>query len=116
MEVFIFLKMGGSIQRITIVPIDVADSTEARKLFADADVSKCKCFLEEDRQRLLGIVERGFGDFDTFNQMIRQMFQSRFDTQILSLKSNGSLKVESERMPCITEDSIGTDLVQPYKE
>ncbi len=30
-----------------------------------------RCFLEEDRERLLGIIEEGFGDYAAFNILVR---------------------------------------------
>ena len=30
-----------------------------------------KCFLDDDRHRLLGIIETGFGDYDAFNTLVR---------------------------------------------
>ena len=68
MEVFVFLKMGGSIRRITIIPIELKDEKIARSKFEEVDVSKCKCYLEKDRQKLLGIVEKGFGSYEAFNK------------------------------------------------
>jgi hypothetical protein len=111
--------MGGSIQRITIIPIGIADSTEARSLFANADVSKCKCYLEADRQRLLGIVERGFGSFAAFNQMIQVMFQTRFKTVAISSKSQKSINKQTEKIS-FKEDAASavseTSSIQPYAE
>ena len=33
-----------------------------------------KCYREGDRQRLLAVVEAGFGDFDGFNRIVRGIF------------------------------------------
>ena len=57
--VFVFLKMGGSIDRITVLPIDVQENHQLSDMFDDVDVSACKCFKEADRHRLLGIIEHG---------------------------------------------------------
>ena len=46
--------MGGSIERIQVVPIGMADETAAKLMLANVDVSKSQCYLESDRQRLLG--------------------------------------------------------------
>ena len=54
-----FLKMGGSIERITILPIDVAEDQDAQRMFEHVDVSTSRCHLESDRQMLLGVVEQG---------------------------------------------------------
>ena len=36
-------------------------------------MSKCKCHAESDRQKLLSIVQQGFGDFESFNAIIREV-------------------------------------------
>lgn len=76
-EVFTFLKMGGSIDRITLIPIDVDEKKDVKTLFDDVDVSTSRCYKEDDRQRLLGIVQTGFGNFDQFNTIVRDVFHQR---------------------------------------
>ena len=49
----------------------VAQSHAAQEKF---DVQRAKCYLEDDRQRLLGVIETGFGDLDIFNHLIRVTF------------------------------------------
>ena len=39
--------------------------------------SQAKCFLAKDRQRLLAVIEAGFGDFREFNKIVRNIFASR---------------------------------------
>ena len=83
MEVFVFLKMGGSLQRVTILRIEAGDEDDHRHdydeldMFDKVDVRKCACSLETDRQRLLGIIEHGFGEFDDFNDIVQQVFKER---------------------------------------
>ena len=50
-------------------------------------MQKCKCFLEADRQKLLGIVEQGFGDFDLFNNMVRHVFDAGMSAKVISRKT-----------------------------
>eukprot|EP00398_MALV-I-01_sp_L67-1_P000640 gene640-207_t len=85
MEVFVFLQMGGSIHRVTVIAIDVEDEQEAMSSFEVADINKCKCYLESDRNKLLGIVQQGFGSFEKFNEVIRQVFQERMFKERISL-------------------------------
>lgn len=79
MEVFVFLKMGGNIERVTVVPIDMKSDKEALKIFHDVDVSKCDCYSEEDKQKLLNVVETGFKSFDAFNDIVRFLFTERVE-------------------------------------
>merc|ERR1712150_168276 len=85
MEVFVFLKMGGSTQRVTILPIGMDDENEAMDIFDNVDVSKCKCHLEQDRQRLLNIVKQGFASFEDFNETVRCLCNERL-TQSITIK------------------------------
>eukprot|EP00398_MALV-I-01_sp_L67-1_P000641 gene641-208_t len=85
MEIFVFLQMGGSIHRVTVIAIEVEDEHEAMSSFEVADINKCKCYLDSDRNKLLSIVQQGFGSFDKFNEAIRQVFQERMFKERISL-------------------------------
>ena len=60
MEVFTFLRMGGELDRIVVIPIGWND-VSAKASFEEVDVMEAKCFLESDRQRLWAIIESGEG-------------------------------------------------------
>ena len=77
MEVFVFLKTGGSTQRITVLPIGMADDAAENNMFAKTDVRKCECYLDTDKQKILRIIKKGFGSYDAFNQNVRRMFKER---------------------------------------
>ena len=102
MEIFTFLMMTASTDdlgrkrfaddRIDVIAISRKDGTAAdpqqwrqqsRRLlaeqFKDFDAAKAQCFKAEDRQRLLGVVESGFGDFQEFNKLVRSIFRSRLE-------------------------------------
>ena len=79
MEVFVFLKMGGSTDRITILPIGMSEE-EARRRFSELDVEGCGCFKESDKQKLFAIIEQGFGNFASFNQAVRRVFSERLQS------------------------------------
>lgn len=83
-EEFTFLKMGVSTDRITLVPIDVDEEQNLETLFDHVDVSQSKCYKEGDRQRLLAIVQTGFGNFEQFNGIIRNVFRDRVMASIYS--------------------------------
>ena len=57
------------------------DPTEARRVltegFATFDAGKAQCFLAKDRERLLAVIEAGFGDFDDFNRVARSLLVGR---------------------------------------
>eukprot|EP00746_Dinoflagellata_sp_MGD_P157652 gnl/MRDRNA2_/MRDRNA2_86275_c0_seq2.p1 gnl/MRDRNA2_/MRDRNA2_86275_c0~~gnl/MRDRNA2_/MRDRNA2_86275_c0_seq2.p1 ORF type:complete len:495 (+),score=55.37 gnl/MRDRNA2_/MRDRNA2_86275_c0_seq2:197-1486(+) len=75
MELFIFIKMGGSVDCVDVLPIE--DSREeALERISQFDAQEAKCFVPDDRQRLLAIIESGFGNFDVFNSLVRQMLTS----------------------------------------
>ena len=86
-EIFCFLRMGGSRDRITVVPVlDATDDGDtgleaataaAMARFALFDVANARCAMVEDTQRLLACIEMGFGKYEPFNQLVRQTFQDR---------------------------------------
>ena len=65
------------------------DQKEARRLlttqFATFDAAKARCFLASDREHLLAVNEAGFGDFDDFNRIARNLFVSRLHDDSLRL-------------------------------
>ena len=83
MECFTFLRMGGSHDRIEIDLIANPDQDRraARRglkaKLASFDAEKAECFLEKDRQRLLAVIEAGFGNFHDFNVAMRGIFDER---------------------------------------
>ena len=84
MEIFTFMRMGGTRERIEVKMITHKDHThpaaakkELKKQFATFDAAKAECFLPKDKHRLLAVVEAGFGDFKEFNQHVRSIFDDR---------------------------------------
>ena len=75
--------MGGDQKRVEIhlIAHPDYDETESRRLlteqFATFNAGKAKCFLASDREHLLAVIETGFGDFDDFNRVARNLFASR---------------------------------------
>ena len=39
--------------------------------FCSSTASKARCFLPSDRERLLAVIETGFGDFKPFKLLVR---------------------------------------------
>ena len=89
MEVFTFLRMGGAIGRIELKMIahPDADTEEARgrlaQQFERFDAAKAQCFKNEDRQRLLAVIEAAFGDFKQFNVLVRAAFAARAPCRLI---------------------------------
>ena len=71
--------MGASLERVTILPCGQQTLDAVVQGFNRFDVAQSRCALETDRQRLLGIIEAGFGTFDAFNRTMRCLLIARFD-------------------------------------
>ena len=58
------------------------DQTESRRLlteqFATFNAGKARCFLASDREHLLAVIEAGFGDFNDFNRVARNLLTKRY--------------------------------------
>ena len=80
MEIFTFLRMGGAKERIELRLISnpgqnqAAAKRELAAQLATFNAAKAECFKQEDRQKLLAVIEAGFGDFQDFNQDVRTVF------------------------------------------
>lgn len=105
MEVFTFLKATGggaeALERMTVLPIGIWDVPDGhrrlvrqRSAIGSAagivtsmarlrafDAARAQCFKPEDRDRLLSIIESGYGDFGEFNRVVRRAFELRLDTR-----------------------------------
>ena len=77
LEIFVFLKMNGDMERVRVLPMGFASEDEALERFHSFDSSAAQCYLPEDRERLLGVVESGFGDHASFNKVVRKLFIER---------------------------------------
>ena len=78
-ELFTFLRMGGSRDDVAV---RLLDTNEAQmRLLAKFDAGKAKCFLPQDRERLLAVIEAGFGSFVPFNRIVRGIFADKLARQ-----------------------------------
>ena len=81
MEIFTFLRMGGARERIELRLIahpdhdQAAAKKELAAQLATFNAATAQCFKQEDRQRLLAVIEAGFGDFQDFNKDVRTVFE-----------------------------------------
>lgn len=92
MELFTFVKMGGSAENVTVVPLVGGSNADASghgarfafsseetfkaevvQLFSGFDANRAQCFVQSERQRLLGIIEAGFGSIHDFNATVRDI-------------------------------------------
>ena len=87
------VTVGGDQGRVEIHLIahpddDQSRRTESRQLltgqFATFDAGKAQFFLEKDRERLLAVIEAGFGDFYDFNRVARNLLASRVHDELSS--------------------------------
>ena len=87
---FVRVSVGGDQERVEIYLIAHPDDdqTESRILlteqFETFDAGKARCFLASDREHLLAVIEAGFGDFDDFNRVARNLLASRLEETSLS--------------------------------
>ena len=95
--------VGGDQRRVEIHLIAHPDDDQMqarRRLteqFATFDAGKAQCFLAKDRERLLAVIEAGFGDFYDFNRVARSLFASRLHDRLTSHSSGLSAGGSSAR-------------------
>ena len=91
------VPVGGDLERVEVhlIAHPDDDQTEARRLlteqFATFNAGKAHCFLASDREHLLAVIEAGFGDFDDFNRVARNLLASRLHENISSRRSSRSV-------------------------
>ena len=78
-ECFTFLRMGGELERIHLMPLRGLEACTVRERFRTFDVNEASCSQEETTQLLLSVVESGFGDLETFNSLVRGIFTDKLD-------------------------------------
>lgn len=86
MEIYTFLQMGGSVDRIEILPVALS-SAEVHLRIDAFDAARCQCYLEEDKQRLLAVIESGFGDCQRFSELVKASLTKAFATAPLRIYS-----------------------------
>ena len=91
------VPVGGDQERVEIhlIAHPDDDQTEARRLlteqFSTFDAGKARCFLASDREHLLAVIEAGFGDFDDFNRVARNILANRLHANMSSRSSRRSM-------------------------
>ena len=90
MEIYTFLRMGGTVERIHVLPAEdhasattwrrrhqrsrhlkdgISDAALDERRFEEFDVEAAECTMEKDKEHLLGVIEQGFGSFENFNEL-----------------------------------------------
>lgn len=82
---FVFKRMDGKLEDILVrlLEKDAAHALKAR--LAAFDASQARCFLDQDRQKMLAVIEATFGTMEPFNQYCRNMFQTTIDRSLARL-------------------------------
>ena len=80
MELYTFLHVGGRAKDVLLMDIDDdkegSQEERLRAAIARFDAGKAQCFLPNDRERLLGVIEAGYGDLGAFNVEVRRLLMS----------------------------------------
>ena len=77
------MHMGGAKERIDVKMIAHPDQDqkeaheELSRKFASFNAKDAQCSKQEDRQKLLAVIEAAFGDYKEFNRDVRHVFASR---------------------------------------
>jgi hypothetical protein len=69
--------MGASLDRVQVLPTGDGSEADIKAGFAHFDVQHAQCFMEGERQKILGIIESGFGSADAFNAIVSTMLRAR---------------------------------------
>ena len=72
-----FVKMGAGLDRISVLALGSQSIAQVLEQFGRFRVQAAECFLEADKQRLLSIIESGFGEFNSFNCLVRTLLVAR---------------------------------------
>ena len=55
--------------------------------FATFDAAEAECYLPDDKQMILGVIETGIGSVDAFNQLVRKAFAFKNEKKRFSMRS-----------------------------
>ena len=55
--------------------------------FATFDAAEAECYLPDDKQMILGVIETGIGSVDAFNQLVRKAFAFKDEKKRFSMRS-----------------------------
>jgi hypothetical protein len=114
MEIFTFLRMGGTQEKLQVRPVHEtrdgqgptgawgpsASDDELLSLalehFRAFDVAECRCFDEGQLQHLLGVIELGFSSFDMFNSLVRNAFANKLEEVMSHTQAKGGAAADTK--------------------
>ncbi|CAE7242714.1 unnamed protein product [Symbiodinium sp. CCMP2592] len=75
-ELFTFVHIGGNLHEINIIPVlrrghEHEDRQKLKASFLNFDVMDCDCFNQEDKEKMLDIIQTAFGDLAKFNDAVK---------------------------------------------
>jgi len=79
LEVFTFVHIGGSWDRVELLPVLRSryldgDEADVEATIQQFSVEDCKCFLQEDKECMIMIILTAYGSLDAFGKAVRSMF------------------------------------------
>jgi len=99
-EIFTFVQMCRAIDNIDVRPLfsdgryesqESSDSFKHNESFEHFDVRNCRCFLAEDKEKMLAIILSAFEDLQTFNtEVIARFRQVGFRTGFAKWSTSSS--------------------------
>ena len=89
-ELFCFLRMGGDVDRVIVLPLGNMSGDAARTQFDTFDVKHARCAKHEDTKRMLMCIEAGFGAHRPFNDMVRRILLKEHEGAAPGLKRRGT--------------------------
>ena len=92
MEMFVFVKMGGELERAIILPL--SDDANLLNLLEHFDAGRAQCYLRSDRHRLLATIEASFGTYHPFNEIVRAIFRKKLEVQLPAAASEVQVQVK----------------------
>ena len=72
--------MGGKNDDVLVKLLDDS-SVDLPHRLSRFDASKARCFADNDRQKLLGVIEAAFGTCVPFNHIVRAIFAEKLELQ-----------------------------------
>ena len=92
LELFVFLHMGGTRDRLCVVPLAsrVGVSKDERALqeamvmarLRRVDVAQAECYLPEDKERILSVIESSYGTCEAFNAELQRTEDTKIFIEI----------------------------------
>ena len=72
MEIFVFIRVGGSKERMAVKLLDASGTSLAVRLL-HFDAGKARSHLAKDQHALWAVIEASFGTFEPFNMIVRDL-------------------------------------------